>query len=40
MTDSPKPYYDEQRKCWMIDDHGRPREATQEEVEAYLAEEE
>lgn len=39
MTGTPKPYYDETRGYWMIDDNGRPREATPEEVEAYLAEE-
>lgn len=32
MTDAQKPYYDEQRQRWMIDDNGRPREATEQEV--------
>ena len=27
-------YYDPQTGKWMIDDHGRPREATEEEIEA------
>lgn len=36
MTDTPKPYYDEQRGQWMIDDNGRPREATEQEIEDYL----
>jgi hypothetical protein len=31
-----KPYWDEDRQRWMIDDHGKPREATPEEVEFYL----
>jgi hypothetical protein len=29
-----KPYWDEDRQAWMVDDHGRAREATAEEVEA------
>jgi hypothetical protein len=29
-----KPYWDEDRHAWMVDDHGRAREATAEEVEA------
>lgn len=33
---TPQPYYDESRQKWMIDDFGRPREATPEEIEAYL----
>lgn len=35
MTNTPKIYFDEQRQKWMIDDYGRPREATPEEIEAY-----
>jgi hypothetical protein len=27
-------YWDESRQKWMVDDHGRPREATPEEIEA------
>lgn len=27
-------YWDEQQQKWMIDDNGRPREATEEEIEA------
>jgi hypothetical protein len=35
MSDrKPRPYWDETRQKWMIDDHGRPREATPEEIEA------
>jgi hypothetical protein len=29
-----KPYWDEDRQRWMIDDHGLAREATAEEIEA------
>jgi hypothetical protein len=29
-------YWDESRQKWMIDDYGRPREATPEEVEAAM----
>ncbi len=36
MTSTSQPYYDEQRQCWMIDDNGRPRQATPEEIDAYL----
>jgi hypothetical protein len=31
-----KPYWDESLQKWMVDDHGRAREATAEEVEFYL----
>jgi hypothetical protein len=27
-------YWDESLQKWMVDDHGRPREATPEEIEA------
>ena len=30
------PYWDEQRQTWLIDDHNRPRQATEAEIEAYL----
>jgi hypothetical protein len=30
-------YWDEWSQRWMVDDSGRPRQATPEEVEAYLA---
>ena len=33
---TPQPYYDESRQKWMIDDNGRPREATPEEIDEYL----
>jgi hypothetical protein len=33
-TDRPRPYWDEVRQKWMVDDYGRPREATPEEIEA------
>lgn len=36
MSDTSKPYWDEQRKKWMVDDNGRPREATPEEIEEML----
>lgn len=36
MTSTPQLYYDERRQRWMVDDYGRPREATPEEIEAYL----
>ncbi len=29
-----KPYWDETRQRWMVDDHGKPREASPEEIEA------
>jgi hypothetical protein len=29
-----RPYWDEDRQKWMVDDHGNPREATAEEIEA------
>lgn len=31
------PYFDAQTNTWLIDDVGRPRQATPEEVDAYLA---
>ena len=33
-----KPYFDEQSQKWLIDDCGRPREATEAEIQAYLSE--
>jgi hypothetical protein len=33
MTTQPRVYWDETRQKWMVDDHGRPREATSEEIE-------
>ncbi len=29
-----RPYWDETRQKWMVDDFGKPREATAEEIEA------
>jgi hypothetical protein len=33
MATSNKIYWDDQRQCWMVDDHGWPRQATSEEIE-------
>jgi hypothetical protein len=33
-SDQPRVYWDEARQKWMVDDYGRPREATPEEIEA------
>jgi hypothetical protein len=30
-------YWDEQRGCWMIDDYGRARQATPEEIDEALS---
>lgn len=32
-NDRPQVYWDETRQKWMVDDYGRPREATPEEIE-------
>jgi hypothetical protein len=32
MTE-PRVYWDEVRQKWMVDDYGRPREATPEEID-------
>jgi hypothetical protein len=31
-----QPYWDEDTQTWLVDDHGRPRQATEAEIEAYL----
>ena len=36
MAGSISIYWDEWSQRWMVDDSGRPRQATPEEVEAYL----
>jgi hypothetical protein len=32
-SDRPQAYWDDAKQKWLIDDYGRPREATPEEIE-------
>ena len=39
MANETRVYWDEYQQRWLVDDHGRPRQATPEEIEASLQEE-
>lgn len=39
MANDNRVYWDEYQQRWLVDDHGRPRQATPEEIEASLQEE-